>query len=229
MARTTTLPFLLPCWRSWLLAASLSMALLAVPSVAFGQAFPIFNGTTNTCVGAFLDSGGEGASGYSNNENYTYTVCPDAPGGAISLSFVTFNLSIAGTAPIDAMLIYDGDDITAPLLGTWTGTSLQGQVVSASAGNSSGCLTVVFHSNNTGTGVFAATITCYQPCERPTAVATYGSATTLKICPGEAVTFNSTGSYAAPGFSITNRRWDFGDGTVLNLSLIHISEPTRPY
>ncbi|HQV39014.1 MAG TPA: PKD domain-containing protein, partial [Flavobacteriales bacterium] len=192
------------------------MALLAVPSVAFGQAFPIFNGTTNTCVGAFLDSGGEGASGYSNNENYTYTVCPDAPGGAISLSFVTFNLSIAGTAPIDAMLIYDGDDITAPLLGTWTGTSLQGQVVSASAGNSSGCLTVVFHSNNTGTGVFAATITCYQPCERPTAVATYGSATTLKICPGEAVTFNSTGSYAAPGFSITNRRWDFGDGTVLN-------------
>ena len=54
---------------------------------ALAQPFPIFNGTASTCVGAFLDSGGQGASGYSNNENYTYTLCPDAPGGAISLTY----------------------------------------------------------------------------------------------------------------------------------------------
>ncbi|MEO5585681.1 MAG: CUB domain-containing protein, partial [Flavobacteriales bacterium] len=191
MVRATTLHSLIQLCRPWLLACGLFWAFFALPSGATGQAFPISNGTNNTCVGAFLDSGGEGASGYGNNENYTYTICPDAPGGAISLSFVTFNLSIAGVAPIDGMSIYDGNSITAPLLGTWTGTSLQGQVVSASSGNSTGCLTVVFRSNNTGTGVFAATITCYQPCSRPTAAATHSS---LKICPGEAVTFNSSAS-----------------------------------
>ncbi|MFZ1657466.1 MAG: PKD domain-containing protein, partial [Flavobacteriales bacterium] len=199
------------------------------PSGAFGQGFPIFNGTDHSCVGAFLDSGGEGASGYGNNENYTYTLCPDALGGAISLSFITFNLSTAGAAPIDGMSIYDGDNISAPLLGTWTGTSLQGQVVSATGGNPTGCLTVVFRSNNAGTGVFAATISCYQPCARPTAVATTGSITALKICPGEAVTFNSGGSYAAAGFNIVSRHWDFGDGTVLNNAPVSVNHTyTQP-
>ncbi|MBK9176080.1 MAG: gliding motility-associated C-terminal domain-containing protein [Flavobacteriales bacterium] len=182
----------------------------------FAQPFPIFNGTAVTCIGAFLDSGGQGASGYSNNENITYTLCPDVPGGAISLNFLTFNLSTAGAAPIDFMTIYDGNSTAAPVLANWTGSAGQGQVVSASAGNSSGCLTIVFRSNNTGTGVFAASITCYQPCARPTAVATHGAAGPRRICPGQIVTFNSTGSFAAPGFNVASRRWDFGDGTILN-------------
>ncbi len=38
----------------------------------------------------------------------------------------------------------------------------------------------------------------------------------LRICPGESVTFNSSASFAAPGFTIASRRWDFGDGVVLN-------------
>ncbi|MEB2342921.1 MAG: PKD domain-containing protein, partial [Flavobacteriia bacterium] len=194
---------------------ALSLAVAAHAGIVLmGQAHVIFNGTESACTGALLDSGGEGASGYGNNENITYTICPDQPGGAISLNFITFTLSTAGAAPVDYMTIYDGDGTTAPVLGTWTGTGLQGQVVSASAGNPTGCLTIVFRSNNTGTGVFAAAITCYQPCERPTAVADHGTVQPLKICPGESVTFNGTASYAAPGFSIANRRWDFGDGTV---------------
>ncbi|MCC6937748.1 MAG: PKD domain-containing protein, partial [Flavobacteriales bacterium] len=182
---------------------------------AFAQPFPIFNGTSNTCVGAFLDSGGQGASGYSNNEDYTYTICPDTPGGAISLNFLTFNLATNGQAPIDFMTIYDGNSTAAPQLFNWTGTAGQGQVASASAGNPTGCLTVVFHSNNAGTGVFAAGITCYQPCARPTAVATHGG-NPRRICPGQSVTFNSAASFAAPGFAIASRRWDFGDGTIVN-------------
>ena len=117
---------------------------------------------------------------------------------------------------MDVLTIHDGNSTSAPVLGTWTGTTLQGQVVSASAGNTTGCLTVVFRSNSSGTGVFAATISCYQPCDRPIAVATNGSTSELKICPGESVTFNSSASTAAAGFSIASRRWDFGDGTVLN-------------
>ena len=139
----------------WMVA----VVLTCITSSARGQAFPIFNGTTNTCAGALLDSGGQGAGGYGNNENYTYTICPDAPGGAISLNFITFNLSTAGAAPIDLMAIYDGNSTGAPLIGSWTGTGLQGQVVSASAGNPTGCLTIVFRSNNIGVGVFAAAIT----------------------------------------------------------------------
>jgi subtilisin-like proprotein convertase family protein len=196
---------------------------IVVPNGLHAQPFPIFNGSSSTCQGALLDTGGQGASGYSNNENITYTVCPDTPGGAISLNFITANLSTAGTAPIDNITIFDGDNVSAPQLGSWTGTALQGQIVSASAGNPTGCLTIRFRSNNTGTGVFAATISCYQPCIRPTAVATHGATGPQRICPGESVTFNSSASFAAPGQSIANRRWDFGDGTILNNAQASVS------
>ena len=221
MAKSLPSPY--PCPLSLTRRIAVAGMMMAMSMAAFGQAYTISNGVDNTCTGAFLDSGGQGAGGYGNNENYTYTLCPDAPGGAISLSFVTFNLSTAGAAPIDGMTIYDGNTTMAPVLGTWTGTSLQGQVVSASAANTSGCLTVVFRSNNTGTGVFAATITCYQPCSRPTAAATHGSATAQKICPGESITFNSSASTAAAGFNIASRRWEFGDGTVLNNAPVSVS------
>jgi gliding motility-associated-like protein len=174
------------------------------------------NGSVSTCAGAFLDSGGQGASGYSDNEDLTYTICPDVAGDAISLDFITFNLSLAGIGPVDVLSIHDGNSIAAPLLGLWTGNALQGTIVSASPTNTSGCLTVVFNSNEAGTGVFAASITCFQPCERPTAIATHGVQGPLRICPGESVTFNSSGSFAAAGFSIASRRWEFGDGSVQN-------------
>jgi hypothetical protein len=152
---------------------SLLVGLFGVPMVAVhGQAFVIFNGTDNTCTGAFLDSGGQGATGYSNNEDYTYTICPDNPGDAISINFLTYQLSTAGAAPIDNLTIYDGNSTATPLIGTYTGTSLQGQVISASSGNSTGCLTFVWHSNNSGSGVFAGSITCFLPCARPVADAT---------------------------------------------------------
>ncbi|MBX2974204.1 MAG: PKD domain-containing protein, partial [Flavobacteriales bacterium] len=190
---------------------------------SWGQAFPIFNGSASTCSGAFLDSGGEGASGYSNNENYTYTICPDSPNDAISLNFLTFNLSTAGAAPVDQMTIHDGNSTAAPTLGTYTGNGLQGTTVVASPLNSSGCLTIVFRSNNTGTGVFAASISCYTPCQRPVAAATMNQTQPVKICIGESITFNGSGSTAAPGFSIASRTWDFGDGTVLTNAPANVS------
>ncbi|MBK8613997.1 MAG: PKD domain-containing protein [Flavobacteriales bacterium] len=181
-------------------------------SLVNAQPFVIFNGTDNTCVGAFLDSGGQGGSGYSNNEDYTYTICPDLAGNAISLDFITALMGTGGAAPIDNMSIYDGDNTSAPLLGNWTGNTLQGQVISASAANSTGCLTVVWHSNNNSLGSFAASISCSVPCARPTAVASMVGGAPAKICPGEAVSFNGNASFAAPGFAIAQWLWDFGDG-----------------
>ena len=197
------------------LVSVILLLLVMVPSEVTAQAFPIFNGTVNTCAGAFLDSGGEGADGYSNNENFTYTICPDSPNDAISLTFLTFNLSGAGNAPADQMTIYDGNSTAANTLGTYAGTALQTVTVQASPMNNTGCLTIVFRSNNAGTGVFAASINCFTPCQRPTAVASMSQADPVRICIGESINFNGSASFAAPGFSVATRTWDFGDGTVL--------------
>jgi len=190
------------------------LSLVSVTLAAQPAAFPITAGQINTCTGALLDSGGQGAGGYQNNENYTAVICADVPGESISLNWITANLSTAGTAPIDRIRIWDGDNTSAPLLGEYTGTQLQGLIVSASSSNPTGCLTVQFTSNNTGTGVFAASITCYTPCERPTAVASVvGEALPALVCVGETVSFDGSLSYPAPGYTITQYTWDFDDGT----------------
>ncbi|TXI77771.1 MAG: PKD domain-containing protein, partial [Flavobacteriales bacterium] len=220
-APLTTRPRSGPCLLKQLLWLTFFMALCE--GSLWAQAFPMFNGSSNTCSGAFLDSGGEGATGYGNNENITYTICPDSPNDAISLNFITFNLSTAGAAPLDQMTIHDGNSTAATSLGTYTGTTLQNITVQASPLNSSGCLTIVFRSNNTGTGIFAASISCYTPCQRPTAVATMSQAAPVKICIGESVNFDGSGSIAAAGFAIATRTWDFGDGTVLSNAAANVS------
>ncbi len=194
----------------------LGLSALLSSTAVLGQTIALINGSGTACSGALLDSGGEGATGYGNNENFTYTLCPDVPGGAVSLNFITFNLSTAGATPVDGLSIHDGNSTAAPLLGTWTGTQLQGQTLSASASNPTGCLTIVFRSNNTGTGTFTAMISCFQPCIRPTAVATAGSPLPLRICPGGQVILDGSGSFAAGSATIASYTWDLGDGTLVN-------------
>ncbi|HRW88553.1 MAG TPA: PKD domain-containing protein, partial [Flavobacteriales bacterium] len=193
----------------------LCLLVWALPFLANGQAFEIFNGTELTCSGAFLDSGGQGGSGYGNNENYTYTLCPDNPGDAISVDMLTFDLSTAGPAPIDMLTVYDGNSTAAPVLGSYTGNSLQGQIVSATSSNGSGCLTFVFNSNSSGTGIFAGTISCYVPCTRPVAAVDIGFQPPALICPGETVNFDGSPSTSAPGTQLVSYVWDFADGTTL--------------
>lgn len=189
------------------------LGMLAIAGVN-GQFISITDGSATLCSGALLDSGGEGASGYSNNENYTLTICPDDPAGAISLQWITFNLSTQGNPPIDQMSIYDGSSTADPLLGSWTGGDSPG-IIGASFANTSGCLTLVFTSNDIGTGVFGAAITCYQPCEPPTAVANVVSETIPVLgCQDEVFSFDASASYAATGFNIEQYIWDFGDGNM---------------
>lgn len=180
-----------------------------------GQIFTIADGTINACTGAILDSGGQGAGGYSNFESYTATICADAPGQSINLSFVTFNLDQTGNDPMDNLAIYDGSSPSDPLLGIWTGTDLQGMTVMASPTNPTGCLTLVFTSNETGTGVFGATITCITPCFPPVAVAEVTGEATLPalVCVDEVLTFDASASYPQPGFNIVSYEWDFYDGS----------------
>ncbi|MBS1581637.1 MAG: gliding motility-associated C-terminal domain-containing protein [Bacteroidetes bacterium] len=195
-----------------------SACLLAIATAgigtAAGQAHPITEGTITACSGALLDSGGQGGGGYSNNENITATICPDVPGDAISLNFITFNLSTQGPNPIDRLAIFDGPSTASPSLGFYTGTELQGLVATATAFNTSGCLTVQFTSNANGTGIFAASISCFTPCEPPTAVATMSEPVPARICVGETVYFDGSLSHAAAGFNIAQYKWDFDDGSM---------------
>jgi gliding motility-associated-like protein len=199
--------------RSSIIHALLLVAAISGTQRSLGQAFSITEPSITTCTGALLDSGGEGASGYSDNEDYVCTICSDQPGQAITLNWTIFNLSTAGTAPLDQVTIYDGPDMSAPVIGTYSAGNSPG-IVSASFGNTSGCLTLHWTSNDAGQGLFSASITCYVPCEPPTAVVSMSEAAPALICQGEAVTFNAGSSFAAAGNSIIQYEWHFDDGSV---------------
>jgi plastocyanin len=114
------------------------------------------------------------------------------------------------------MDVYDGNSTAAPTLGTYTGSQLQGVIIQATALNPTGCLTIRFRSNTVGTGMFTASATCETPCATPTAAGNITNGETLdstRVCIGESVSFTGNGSFAAPGFNITNYEWDFMDGS----------------
>lgn len=142
---------------------------MSLVSIASAQEFYISQPSVTTCQGALLDSGGNGGA-YGDNENFTTVICPDGGGPAISLQWVIFNLSTAGVAPVDQLSIYDGDNTSAPPIGDWNGSDSPG-IIGASFANPTGCLTVAFTSNNTGTGDFSANISCFEPSD-PTAITT---------------------------------------------------------
>lgn len=208
-----------------------SIALLFVALNGFGQQTSIVfsasnnNQTFNTCNGFIIDSGGQGGSGYGNGENVTITLCPGTAGDIISVVFNLFQLSTADDNPnpnitnVDYMDVYDGNSTAAPTLGTYTGSELQGVVIHATALNSTGCITLRFRSNSTGTGMFSASATCETPCSTPTAggvIVGGETSDSTRVCVGETVNFANSGSFAAMGFNLTDYRWDFMDGSEAN-------------
>lgn len=190
------------------MSCALTLSLASVTA----QEFPISTSPTiQTCQGVLLDSGGN-AGEYDDNEGFLTTICPEAGQPAISLDWVIFNLSTGGQPTFDRILIYDGNtNDVANLIGTWSGTNSPG-IVSAGFSNPTGCLTVEFFSNEAGTGNFAANISCFQPCEPPTAVATLPEQPFL-TCVGETITFDASQSFAATGFNIISYTWDFDDAS----------------
>lgn len=190
----------------------LLFAFLLSQSLLFAQQISITSGSATSCSGVIEDSGGPDGE-YGDNENFTFTICPDVPGNVIYLNWLVFNLSTAGQND-DNITIYDGDNTSAITLGSYSGASLQGLVVSGTVFNTSGCLTLVFQSNGTGTGNFAAGFNCTIPCLNPTSAATMPEAIPALICQGEEVTFNGSGSSAQPGYTIAQYLWDWDDGSV---------------
>ncbi|MCE3296556.1 MAG: domain containing protein [Crocinitomicaceae bacterium] len=180
--------------------------------------------TFNTCNGFIIDSGGQGGTGYSNNENVTFTICPDNPDDIVNVTFNLFNLDTYDQNPapnvtvMDRMLVFDGSSTSGNFLGEYTGTQLQGVLIQCSPQNTSGCLTFQFISNNNNNtnGFFSGSAQCVTPCDDPVAAGRVQGGFTndsIHACIGEVLNFQDMGSFAQNGFTIANYEWDFMDGS----------------
>jgi len=129
-------------------------------SFSYGQAYNMgsISSPVNTCSGTFSDSNTTG--NYANNESYTATFCAPA-GQYVKFVFSTFSLGFN-----DVLLVYDGANTSAPLIGNYAGTTSPGTVVSQLGG----CLTFVFTSDGSLRGQgWTAAISCTSTLPNPTA------------------------------------------------------------
>jgi len=104
--------------------------------------FNMSNSTITTCTGNFYDPGGSTGQ-YSNNQDFTMVFNPD-PGNKLKFVFNSFNLEYQSSCSYDYLKIYNGQNVSAPLIGTYCGTTSPGTIT---ADNATGSLTFVFHSD----------------------------------------------------------------------------------
>ncbi|MGB0980871.1 MAG: PKD domain-containing protein, partial [Winogradskyella sp.] len=197
---------------------------LSISSLIFAQDISMQSGTFSQCTGVFYDSGGEFGP-YSNDENLITTICSDVAGDFVQLDFTAFNVQLNA----DVMNIYDGDDTSAALIGSYTGPGGNPGAISASAANVSGCLTVEFISNGSGSSTgWVANINCFTPCQTITATidstdpaAVAGS---IEVDPGEVINFVGSAVFSNDGTGATYT-WDFGNGDTLDGENINYAYP----
>ena len=187
---------------------------LLTATITFSQDLSMQNGTFNRCApDMFYDSGGEFGN-YGDNENLVTTICPQNIDEFIILNFTLFTTQL-GLQP-DIMNIYDGEDTSATLLGTFSGTNSPG-MISASSSNTSGCLTVEFISSDGGNlNGWEAEILCATPCQLIFAsidntLPAVNGAGVIGIQPGESIDFTGSAIFSNDGTNATYN-WNFGDG-----------------
>lgn len=112
--------------------------------ISIKEAVVIENTTVTICDGVFYDTGMEN-SDYSDNEDLVITFYPEIQNMQVILDFIEFDIENHFYCENDYLEIYDGEDVTAPLLGSWCGNDNPGMVY---ASNDAGALTVLFHSNS---------------------------------------------------------------------------------
>ena len=190
---------------NWKVTINAALALLLTTAMA-AQENGIADGTLTTCEGFLVDTG-LSAADYSNNEDITMTICPLAPETITNLYWNLFSLGEG-----DVMEIYDGDDTSAPLIGTYTGSELQAQDITASESNPTGCLTLHWTSDASDVGNFTAEMSCGLPCIRPLAAVDIDGEIPWRICPGQEITLDATPTEFAEGTSLGTFEWDFDDG-----------------
>ncbi len=128
-----------------------------VAEVTTVAAVNMHSGSITSCGVLFYDSGGNSAD-YSSNENHILTIFPDQSGAMVQVTFITFDIE----NNFEDLYIYDGNSDAAPLIGSYTGTTMPPSVISTA---SDGSLTFVFTSDVSVTHFgWEAEISCYAPC-----------------------------------------------------------------
>lgn len=94
---------------------------------------------TTACFGSLYDSGGPDGD-YGDNENETFTICPNDFHQCIEINVLDFQME----TNFDHLRFFAGNDVSAPLIADLTGPS-NGQPFIIQA--SSGCVTVQFTSD----------------------------------------------------------------------------------
>ncbi len=137
---------------------------------ARAQTILMSNGSSSACAGSFYDSGGAGGN-YTDGQSFTYTICPSTAGQSVQVVFSSLNIESGW----DYLYIYNGNSTGAPLIGTYTGATNPGTIVSSAA---NGCLTFRFTSDGSvNYSGWAATINCVPP-PPPSITMTNGSTST---------------------------------------------------
>ena len=186
----------------------ITLLFIAFSVFSYGQDILMQDGTISQCTDRFFDSGGEFGP-YSNDENFSLTICPPTAGDAIQLNFSAFSTQLNS----DILTIYDGPDNTFPSFGSFSGGNNPGVI---EATTPSGCLTIEFVSNGSGTTTgWEADIACLTPCQ--TIVANIDSTNPaydvnniIVADVNETITFNASGTFSIDGTGATYA-WDFGD------------------
>lgn len=113
----------------------------------------------NSCAGKFYDSGGS-SSNYTDNENSITSYCSDN-GAPIQIQFSSFSLESETNCEYDKLVIYDGSNVSAPIIGIYCGTDGPGTIIATGQ-----CLTFEFISDDIiNKAGWEANISC--PCETP--------------------------------------------------------------
>ncbi|WP_238750317.1 proprotein convertase P-domain-containing protein [Neolewinella maritima] len=177
-------------------------------------------GEVATCSGRFVDSGGTAGAHAGPGSLQSVTICSDNSDNTnVELSFSV--IDIQGT-----LSFHNGRTSAAPVLRQLTADNNGDRTtISATARNTSGCLTMTFLSSGTKTGWDAA-IRCVAACQPIIAVLEQsdpgvgpGPDEFLDACLGEAIALTATGRYPERGVTYpqsdatTTFTWTFGDGS----------------